>query len=211
MTKHVRKRTKPELESSESEFERRDHAQAKVVRAFLKACSSVSKSQRQIIANMANSEWINDFDQIEDDDAFEAESKKWDRLRTKFLRECSDPYELHLFAFGFNWDDGIDPLQKLIKNKFCDAGTALMVYWYASPEFYTQYKTINDCPEYNRDPMKLSRSIERKLKRDGFTNRVIPFDPTPWVSGEYDDWAVRDIPPVMLDPIQSKTKPRKKK
>ena len=211
MTKRVRKRKKSELESLESEFERRDRAREKVIRAFLKACNSVSKSRRQTIANMANSEWINDFDQIDDDDAFEAESKKWDRLRSKFLRECSDPYELHLFAFGWNWDDGIDSLQKLVKNKSCDAGTALMVYWYSSPEFYTQYKAINDCPEYNRDPMKLSRSIERKLKRGVFASRLIPFDPTPWVSTEYKDCAVREIPPVMLDPIEIKTKPRKKK
>ena len=212
MPKKIRKRTKKELQSLESEFERRDRAQAKVTRAFLKACNSVGKSQRKVIANISNSQWLHDFDQIDDDLAFEAESKKWDRLCNKFLRECSNRFELHLFAFDWNWDNGVDALKKLVNNNACDAGTALMIYWYSSPEYYTEYKAIKDCPEYNRDPMKLSRSIERKFSRGGFSTHSIPFDPTPWVTDEYDEYAVRQIPHVMFEPIESKrTSVRKKK
>ena len=149
---------------------------------------------------------------IDDDDAVDAEMKKWELLRAEFLHESNDPFELHLFAFDWNWDDGVESLGKLIKNDACDAGTALMLYWYSNPEFYTEYKAIKDCPEYNRDPLKLSRSIERKFKRGEFVTRSIPFDPTPWVTGEYEEYAVREIPPIMFEPIPLKhSKPRKKK
>ena len=85
-----------------------------------------------------------------------------------------------------------------------------MLYWIADPEYYLEYRIISDCPEYNREPLQLSRFIEGKFKRGGFASHLIPFDPTPWVTNEYEDHAVRKIPKIMFDPIVT-TRIRKKK
>ena len=190
----------------------RRRAQSKVFKASVEACGSVSKSRRKTIADMNSDQWIHNFDASEDDDAFQAEMEKRACASAKFLAETSNPFELHLFAIDWNWDDGVQSLPKLVKNDACDAGTALMLYWFTNPERYTTYQTIQDCPGDKRAEWKLSRCIERKFKRSEFGSRLIPFDPSPWVTDGYEQYAVRKIPQVMLDSIvPQQRRPRKKK
>ena len=122
MVKRIRKRTKAELKALESEFERRDRAVAKVMNASLRACKSVTKSKREYIRQIATGDWMDDLDPNVDE--FEA-LELWDRQLVTFLRECANPFELHLFVYGWNWDNGGEKsLQKIVKNDSCDAGTA---------------------------------------------------------------------------------------
>ncbi|MDB2686330.1 DUF4274 domain-containing protein [Mariniblastus sp.] len=208
MVKRIRKRTKAELKALESEFERRDRAVSRVMNASMRACKSVTKSKRKYIHQIVTGDWMDGLDP--DIGEFEA-LELWDRQLEAFLRECANPFELHLFVNGWNWDDGGEKsLRKLVKNDSCDAGTALLLYWMTNPEYYLEYRIISDCPEHNREPLQLSRFIEGKFKRDGFSSRLIPFDPTPWITNEYDDYAVRKIPAIMFDPIVT-TRIRKKK
>ena len=171
----------------------------KVILKSLKACSSVSRSRKNYVLDMSG-QWIDRFDG--DDEAFDAEVRKWDRNRNVFLRECTVPAELHLFAFHWNWDNGIKSLRKLIKNPYCDSGTAMMVYWFSNPHYYCEFRKLTDCPEYNRDALALSRYIEWKFSREGFWSQLVPFDPKPWLTDEYDQYAVRRIPEIMFQPIE---------
>ncbi|MBD3255845.1 MAG: DUF4274 domain-containing protein [Candidatus Lokiarchaeota archaeon] len=43
--------------------------------------------------------------------------------------------KLHQKARHFNWDDGLDGLYKIIENKKCDKGTALMIFRMGRPEW----------------------------------------------------------------------------
>ena len=190
------KRTKTELE----------RAAISILNASLQACKSVAKSRWAHIRQIATGDWMESLDPNIGE--FEALTL-WDQQRASFLRECANPFELHLFAYGWNWDDGVGSIRKLIKNDACDAGTALMLYWTSDPEFYLDCRTISDY-EYDKETLKISRFIEGKFKRGGFTSHSIPFDPAPWVTNKYDNFAVRKIPEIMFTPIVT-TRIRKKK
>lgn len=45
--------------------------------------------------------------------------------------ERSGPDEWHAVAFGWNWDNGIGPLQWIVSQPRCDAATAQFVFWTA--------------------------------------------------------------------------------
>ncbi len=44
------------------------------------------------------------------------------------ISNTNDSILLHMIAGNYNWDNGFDIPQLIIKNKYCDLGTALMIF-----------------------------------------------------------------------------------
>lgn len=140
-----------------------------------------------------------------DDDALAPLIRAADRQRNKWLDSATDANELHLFAENWHWDGGGGkPLQRLVANSHCDAGTMLMLFWLGSAEdYYFQYRTIGEIDwEYDREIFRLLRQIERKIVKSDYATALIAFDPAPHVSMQdrRTEFA-REIPEIMSQPI----------
>ncbi|MBL8820206.1 MAG: DUF4274 domain-containing protein [Planctomyces sp.] len=59
----------------------------------------------------------------------------------EILASCNDPLDLHAFVSNWNCDRGVEPLLEVVRNRACDAGTALWLYWGNDPYFYSRYAT----------------------------------------------------------------------
>src|SRR5690349_14309970 len=71
-----------------------------------------------------------------------------ERSWKKLFRQITSPEELHQLAWNYNWDDGIEIPFWVIRQSFCDRGTALLLYWRASPRWFYQYSSRNEVKSY---------------------------------------------------------------
>ncbi len=143
-----------------------------------------------------------------DDAALEPLIRAADRRRNKWLDSATDAKELHLFAENWHWDGGGGkPLQRLIANPYCDAGTMMMIFWLGSAEdYYFQYRTVSEISwEFDREIFRLLRRIERKIVKSEYSSARIPFDPTPYISmQDRQDEFARPMPEIMTRPVGKK-------
>jgi len=200
--KVARKKTKAELASPE--YLDRSEQQHAVDRLSDSFCDRLPQKRRQFFSDVGNGTWVDRFDHSDDEDEvkFEQECRKWNELRDNFLKEATDPLELHCFCCNWNCDKGLSPLLKVVKHAHCDAGTALRLYWHNDPYWYQDYRTLNECPEGDeREMLQILRTIERRFKRDDFATKRFPFDPTPWLRDDLEESAVHKMPAIMRIPI----------
>ncbi|QDT97407.1 DUF4274 domain-containing protein [Gimesia aquarii] len=198
MAKKVRKKTKAEL--ADPAFRKRATTQSKVLTLSYSECDKLAKSRHQYILDVAASEWINRFESIDDDAAFEKECRKWDKLRREFVKSVSKPLDIHCFTCNYDASNGMKPLIQLGKHPSCDAGTALRLFWVYEPVFYySQYATISECAyEEDQDAMRLLKAIERRFKKSNFKTHKIYFDPKPWLEACEVDLESLRLPDSML-------------
>lgn len=167
---------------------------------------AISPERKQFIADLANDEWVGRFDEeAPDSDArFEVASEAISREREQFLTEATDPEELHRFAELWNWDGGYVAMLMLTRNSACDAGTALMVYWLAQPEFYLRYASRDEVSEWEHEGYDFVTELEGRIVADDFATRQIPYDPRAdgLVSGEVGQ-AKRELPSVVYEPVRA--------
>lgn len=45
-----------------------------------------------------------------------------------YIEQTEDSVLLHIIAVNYNWDNGFDVPRSIIDNKYCDVGTALMIF-----------------------------------------------------------------------------------
>ncbi|MGX2954874.1 DUF4274 domain-containing protein [Shewanella sp. JL219SE-S6] len=45
--------------------------------------------------------------------------------------------ELHYVAANLNWDNGLESPAAILNHPLCDAGTALLLYWYGQGFFHS--------------------------------------------------------------------------
>ncbi len=45
-----------------------------------------------------------------------------------YISKNTDSLMLHYIAYNYNWDDGFTVPRAIIENKYCDLGTALMIF-----------------------------------------------------------------------------------
>ncbi|WP_157594074.1 DUF4274 domain-containing protein, partial [Rubripirellula obstinata] len=131
-----------------------------------------------------------------------------DRRRNAWLRATRKPGELQLFAENFTWDNP-KPLQLLVANPGCDAGTMLYLFWYGCAEdYYFQFNTLKEIDGgHDREVFRLLRQIERRIVNGDYTSGRLYFDPTPRVSmSDRRDEFARQIPDVLYRPIGRKPK-----
>lgn len=147
-----------------------------------------------------------------DDEALAPLIRRADRKRSRWLANHTNAQELHLFAQNWHWDGGGGkPLQKLVANPHCDAGTMLLLFWYGCAEdYYFQFDTIRRITgEHDREIFRLLRQIERKISKSEYGSANIFFDPAPHVSmlDRREEFS-RQIPECMYCPIgRRKRKP----
>ena len=99
------------------------------------------------------------------------------------LRQMSAE-ELHAFASKMNWDGGgADRLMRVLEQRKCDRGTALMIYWRADPVFDLKYGSRENV-EAETWPARVEewdmmRYIEQRLlDPHGFATARFAYDPT---------------------------------
>jgi hypothetical protein len=118
---------------------------------------------------------------------------------------------LHRKAGRHNWDDGVFKLDAILRDRACDHGTALLIYWMGAPGYYQQYKTISDAPPYERPLMRFLRALEKRLLADDFATRTVLFNPRfdrttisragyDWTAEYADQKIRRRIPLALLEP-----------
>lgn len=156
--------------------------------------------------------WLANAEGVEDMDTSNFTDEDWARLGqqrdeeiSQFCQGTIDPEELHAFADAYNWDQGEHVFFELIKNRMCDAGTALLIYWRAAPEWHLQYTDRSELHEINATMLDLINEIEQRYVADDFKSKKIPFDPAEYV-GVYEDFRdrfKRDLPAQMYEPIRA--------
>ena len=206
MAKKLRVRMKTPQELADAEFQRRTQRQIKIRKQANAATDRLSKKRREFVLNIAAYHWVSSLPPDADEATHKKEERRWAKLRNEFLREADNPLELHLFAFNWNCDEGPRPIQHIVRSPHCDAGTALWLYWENDPYFYQSFQKIQDADGWDQEWLRIMRSIERRFIRGDFTTAKIPFDPEPWVTDKYADaeWAVREIPQVMYNPVTTR-------
>jgi hypothetical protein len=95
------------------------------------------------------------------------------------------PEEIHVYADKFNWDSSLESLYWILENPLCELGTAVMLYWKATPlYFYEKYesreKFAEQKPSYYTDEdwfktYDLIKIIEKKFDEDFYKTRVIQY------------------------------------
>jgi hypothetical protein len=115
----------------------------------------------------------------------------------RFL-EHATPEMWHQVAWNWNWDNGTDPLTWIIRQSTCASGTALLIYWYGGPRWYTQYETRDAIDAYQRTTYDLLQEIEQHYVSGRYTNQSIAFDPT---NDEGIDWTKEYADELLRQPI----------
>jgi hypothetical protein len=81
--------------------------------------------------------------------------------------------EWHQFVQNYNFDDGKEPFEWLIKQKNCDKGTALCLYWFLQPDFYCDENNIDTSDEN----YSLIKEIEKRFLDGYYETELFSFDP----------------------------------
>lgn len=168
---------------------------------------AISAERKQYISDLARGEWVADLSEQERTDPrlFEAACQKWRLEADRFFATVTDPHELDLFARLANYEMGIDDLKRVVGHPRCDAGTALMVYWRSRPEWYAQYATAADVPEWGQAAYELLQAIEPRYLAGAYSSRSIPYDPRQ--DGQLGLYpaelaaAKRSVPPAMYEAV----------
>ncbi|WP_327470618.1 DUF4274 domain-containing protein [Sphingopyxis sp.] len=84
-----------------------------------------------------------------------------DDYRLTWLRDRSGPNDWHVIAHYGNWDY-VEPvvLQWIVSRQNCDAATALMIFWKASPDFYLETDQDRDELNNNQNTDYVSEALE---------------------------------------------------
>ncbi|MFK7747861.1 MAG: DUF4274 domain-containing protein [Kordia sp.] len=106
---------------------------------------------------------------------------------------------LYKRARKHNWDDGYTKLYKILENKNCDKGIALMMYWFSSPKYFTKFENEEECPSYNRDNYKFVKHVEKIYPT--IEKEIIKYDPADdGMLGRDSEIIKSPIPEIMFVP-----------
>lgn len=106
------------------------------------------------------------------------------KLRLKNFEKLKTSEELHYLVKNWNWDDGDEIPKKVLYHPMCDKGTALMIYWLATPDYFTQFQSVEDVPSINRDNYLLVKEAEALLMNNVYKLQHINFNPKSVASWE---------------------------
>lgn len=105
--------------------------------------------------------------------------------------------ELHQFVQNWNYDDGIEPFEWIIKQKYLDKGTALCLYWMLQPDYFCRFESEAEIKEdINYETYQLVKEIEQRYVSGFYTDQNFSFDPKEEFLDEYSN--TKCIPREML-------------
>ncbi|WP_298521073.1 DUF4274 domain-containing protein [uncultured Kordia sp.] len=123
------------------------------------------------------------------------------KFRWKKETVPSTTEEIHQLAKHYNWDNGSKFLKWAIKQPNCDKGTALLIYWLGSPEWYSQFASKKEVDSWAQDGYALLAAIEKRMKKDDFKTYNYKFNLDKHLDNKpvnYPENKVRDIPAYMM-------------
>lgn len=86
--------------------------------------------------------------------------------------------ELHQFVQHWNYDDGIEPFNWIIKQNFLDKGTVLCLYWMLQPDYFCKFKNEDEIKEdLYYDNYILIKEIEERYSSGFYKEENFSFDP----------------------------------
>lgn len=106
--------------------------------------------------------------------------------------------EQYFLAEIYNWDDGIQVLEWIINSEKCDKGTALMIFWKSSPDYYFENEK-NEIPVYEMETFNLLNKIVNKFQNKSFNNSKLKYNPKDDFEFEDYDFTDWEIPNEMLE------------
>ncbi|MBR1823246.1 MAG: DUF4274 domain-containing protein [Ruminococcus sp.] len=112
---------------------------------------------------------------------------------TELIGKSDAPTLMHMIAYNYNWDNGLDVPKSIINNPHCDAGTALMIFELAEGyEFLLGEECVSDT--------QFLQKLKDMLTDGKFTNNNIRYVPELDRMQKYRlKKSIPDIPAVFLD------------
>lgn len=88
----------------------------------------------------------------------------------------SDADALHRRVLDHDWEDDFALARRVLADPACDRGTALLVFWCASPAFHQQFRAEDEVPPHARAGWRIVRELLRDYPGRWPTSRIA-FDP----------------------------------
>jgi len=117
-----------------------------------------------------------------------------DALEGKKSYKKLSPAEWHQYVQNYNYDDGNEPFLWLAKQNTCDRGTALCLYWYLQPNYFSG-KTFDE-DDFQYEDFCLVKEIEQNYMDGFYKSEQFSFDPYKEFLTDKED--ISKIPPIML-------------
>ena len=121
----------------------------------------------------------------------------------KDQKEFLKTFKLHQKADNHPADDSFTALDRILKNKYCDLATALMIYWRGNPNYFLRYASVKDLENephrIHLDDFKDLMKIEKALLKGKYKLNLIPYNPSndegyDNTAYTYDEKPLRSIP-----------------
>lgn len=139
-------------------------SQEQFIRAYECAEFGCFANQQQLAKLLANP----DYDFLHQDSTYFGKAG----TQITCISDLQSMEELHFVAANLNWDnDDPDMVRAIIEHPLCDAGTALLLYWYGQGFYYSTPETL-DTPFG-----QLFKTITDRFVERGYASYKIHFDP----------------------------------
>lgn len=99
--------------------------------------------------------------------------KSYDEIKS-LISETTNPILLHMIAVNYNWDDGFNIPECIIQNKYCDLGTALMIFDDADGYSFL-FENDEDCIDINQK--KFVEKLKLEIQNGKFETQKIKYLP----------------------------------
>lgn len=90
------------------------------------------------------------------------------------IRNCTDSKLLHLLIANYNWDNGTEFPKIVVTNKYCDIGTALMIF-----ELFGGYSYLLDDKEsgFSKSEKAFLSELKDRIANKHFAKQSIKYIP----------------------------------
>jgi hypothetical protein len=163
----------------------------------------LSEERIRYIRSLSNGEWITP--PPKDGDEYDKWLDDLEKETLEFIENNTNPLELHTFANTYNWDDGEELMVKIAHHPYCEAGTALLIYWVGGAAWQSQYASRDEVKRGDHALYDLIHYIQDKYLSGGYPKKFVNYDPadesdaTPpnpeWGEGK------QEIPAIMYEPV----------
>ncbi|MEM7738412.1 MAG: DUF4274 domain-containing protein [Deinococcota bacterium] len=134
--------------------------------------------------------------------------KSGDEIRAEaraFIESNTNPLELHTFANTYNWDDGDEPMIQIAHHPYCEAGTALLIYWRGGAAWQSQYASRDEVERGDHEMYDLIHYIQDKYLAGGHPKKFVNYDPADENDAIPPDpergEGKQEIPSIMYEPV----------